>query len=210
MEDCLAAWATEFKTFSHLVKTEEWYATYLAQGQVTRDELMRLALMRLGFDDPERASRLGDAYATRRDAMLKLFPEVPGVIEKLKSRFPLGLVTNGPADVQRQEIATLGIQSDFQYIFIEGEMGRGKPLPEVFRHVESEVRAQPPEILFVGNSYAHDIRPAISAGWRTAWVRRPSDVSPSAGMPEEKPAGAPDPDLEIGNLTAILPLLGLA
>ncbi|MGQ4827965.1 HAD-IA family hydrolase, partial [Enterococcus faecalis] len=81
---------------------------------------------------------------------MKLFPDALPTLRALKAKYPLGLITNGPADVQRQEIATLGIVRFFDNIFIEGEMLVGKPEPEVFRKAEAAVGLRPQQILFVG------------------------------------------------------------
>jgi FMN phosphatase YigB (HAD superfamily) len=53
--------------------------------------------------------------------------------------------------------------------------------------------------------------PAMEAGWRTAWVRRPTDVAPSSrtGKPEARPEGSQPPDAETGDLTDLLDLLGV-
>ena len=161
--------------------------------------------------DEELAKQLSETYARERDGALELFEDTVEVLEELKPRYPLGLITNGPADIQRQEIETLGIGRYIDHVFIEGEMRFGKPEPEVFRRAEAAVGFSGPEILFVGNSFAHDIRPAIEAGWRSAWIRRPTDVPPSAapgGSPvEQAPEGAPEPDVVIGELRELLPLL---
>lgn len=65
----------------------------------------------------------------------------------------------------------------------------------------------------VGNSYSHDIRAALEFGWHAIWIRRPSDVPPSAAgetlEPEAFPAGAPEPDAVIGELSELLGLLGV-
>ena len=148
-----------------------------------------------------------------RDGALALFEETPEVLEALHGRYPLGLITNGPADIQRMEIATLGLERFFDHILIEGEMGEGKPRPSVFRHAESLMGVCASEILFVGNSYAHDVAPALEAGWHAIWVRRATDVPPSAGPgssePERLPEGGAEPDAVVGNLRDVLPMLGL-
>jgi putative hydrolase of the HAD superfamily len=207
----LTAWAESFRDFSPTLKKTDWYASYLRKGESTRTEQMRLMLHRLGITDDDLAKKLGDTYAFERDANLKLFPETLGVLDILRERYPLGLITNGPADVQRQEIETVGVGKYFDHVYIEGEMGRGKPLPEVFEMIANEVGKKPDEILFVGNSYAHDILPAIEAGWHTAWIRRDTDVAPSNAneQPEDKPSGAPDPDATIYDLREVLTLLGI-
>jgi putative hydrolase of the HAD superfamily len=207
LSEMLDHWAAAFRDFSKGLKESEYYAAYLKSGEVTRTELMRRTLARMGVENPEHAARLSEAYMRNRDRFLTLFPEALGFLERLRGKYPLGLITNGPADIQRQEIATLGIEPFFDHIFIEGEMGEGKPLLSVFRRAEAAVGLPPGALVFIGNSYHHDIRPAIEAGWRTVWVRRPSDVPPSASPgqsgPEDRPEGAPEPDLEVGSLDEI-------
>ncbi len=212
-DEMVQHWAAAFREFSPTLKQTGWYATYLKVGEPTRTEQMRLTLLRAGVDDSDHASRLSEAYASNRNQNLALFDDAIEVLDALSAKYPLGLITNGPADIQRQEIATLGIEKYFDRFYIEGEMGRGKPLPALFSHITSEAELEPHEIAMIGNSYAHDVQPAIEAGWTGIWIRRPSDVPPSAkdkaSKPEERPEGAPEPDAVIASLGELLPFFGL-
>lgn len=208
-EEMMAAWAAAFREFGGALKGSPWYPIYLQQGGVTRSEQMRLALERLGVADPALAHRMGDRYGELRDQNLKLFEESLEVLAALEQRFPLGLITNGPADIQRQEIATLGLVDRFEPVLIEGELGFGKPDPRVYAIARERMESrsgdlEPHEILMVGNSYGHDIKGALMAGWQTVWIRRPSDVSPSSEKPEERPPTDPEPHLEINDLRELL------
>ncbi len=211
--DLIMHWAAAFRGFAPHIKKTTWYEGYLKNAEPSRTEQMRLTLERLGISDPDHASKLSHAYMTERDRALKLFPDALHVLGLLKDRYPLGLITNGPADVQRQEIKTLQVESYFNNIYIEGEMGEGKPLLSVFNRAAAAVECQPHEVLMVGNSYGHDIKGALEAGWHAIWIRRDSDVPPSAdgkdSKPESKPEGAPEPDATIQTLSQLLPLLGL-
>lgn len=202
-------WAAAFRTYVKQIKNPEWYGEYLKSGEITRTEQMRRTLLEIGIVDEDRAVALSKSYMQERDRALRLFDDALPLLDALKKTYPLGLITNGPADVQRQEIDTLGIAHYFQTILIEGEMGEGKPNQAVFRRAENAVGLKSHEILFVGNSYAHDIQPAIEAGWKTVWVRRDTDVPPSSGGSalEPKPHGSPDPDRTIGELWELLPQL---
>lgn len=211
-DEMVEHWAAAFREFSPTLKQTGWYETYLKNGEPTRTEQMRLTLARIGQENPELARRLSDAYGDQRNANLQLFPDALEVLDWLKSRgVTLGLVTNGPADIQRQEIETLGIGSYFPHVYIEGEMGRGKPHKEVFDRIAHDVGLSGKQVLFVGNSYAHDIRPVLDAGWHAIWIRRPSDVPPSlkgkTAVPEERPEGAPEPDAIIGSLMELRTML---
>jgi putative hydrolase of the HAD superfamily len=210
-DEAIAAWAAEFRRYSEELKTSHWYEIYLNQGAVTRTEMMRQALEAMGVEDGGHAWRLSETYGEERNARLELFPEARNVLRALYGNFRLGLITNGPADVQRQEIATLGIGQYFDPVMIEGEMGIGKPHAAVFRRAEDLAGASGHEVVFVGNSYAHDIAPAIRAGWRTVWIRRASDVPPSAAQARREEIGAddPQPDATLGSLSDLPFLLGL-
>jgi putative hydrolase of the HAD superfamily len=208
------AWVLAFREFCPNLRDLGFYKKYLVEGGHTRVEQMRRTLGRLEHEDETLAQSLSDTYLERRHDALALFPDALDVLRKLSARYPLGLVTNGPADIQREEIRLLNIADYFTNVFIEGELGFGKPEPEVFRQAAEVVGFQPSELLFVGNSYRHDILPAIQAGWMTAWIRRDSDVPPSAPgispQPEQLPEGAPKPTLELSELSELLSPLGLA
>ncbi len=211
VDEMIRHWAAAFREFAPRIKKTEWYDGYLKSGEPTRTEQMRLMLDRMGIVDEERSNLLSQTYMESRNQALRLFPDAEFVIDKLSRRYPLGLITNGPADIQRQEIATLGIGPRFKVILIEGELGEGKPNASVFARAASAVGYPPGQILFVGNSYAHDVAPALSCGWRAVWIRRASDVPPSWGdeaiKPEEMPSGAEPPDAIIGSLSELLDLL---
>ncbi|MFN3728101.1 MAG: HAD family hydrolase [Fimbriimonadaceae bacterium] len=212
LEELLDAWAREFRVFAKEVKRPEWYSIYLQDGGVTRTEQMRRVLRGLGIDQEELAQRMSDFYGRHRNESLMLFPDAVAVLDELKQRgFGLGLMTNGPADVQRAEIATLGIGHYFDPVLIEGEVGEGKPLRSAFARAERLADSDPGELLFVGNSYRHDILPAITFGWHSVWIRRAGDVAPSlrgeTAKPEERRPEDPSPDYEINELSELLALL---
>jgi putative hydrolase of the HAD superfamily len=208
-EEMVVHWAAAFRGFAPTLKETGWYETYLKDAEPTRTEQMRRTLAELGIADEARAAALSEAYMRERNAHLRLFPDAIPVLNALKPRYPLGLITNGPADVQRQEIATLGIESYFANIYIEGEMGEGKPRRSVFSRAAAAVGCEPHELLMVGNSFGHDVAPALEYGWHAIWVRRASDIPPSATRMEEMPEGAAQPDAIIQHLSELLGLLSL-
>lgn len=207
VEQMVLHWADAFREFAPQLRELGLFERYLETGEPTRTEQMRRTLALAGVIDEERAKALSETYMRRRDANLRLFHDAIDVLENLSKRYPLGLITNGPADVQRQEVETLKIAHYFQNIFIEGEMKEGKPSPAVFARAANAVSCQPEEVLMVGNSFAHDVAAALNCGWHAIWVRRASDVAPSSKGVEEMPEGAPIPDAIIQNLSELFDLL---
>lgn len=199
-------WSVSFRYFVETLPRTHWYAKYLKQGETTRTELMRRTLEDIGVVDEGLAQSLSHTYHVERQAALTLFDDALRVLTEVSSTHKLALITNGPADIQREEIEKLGVGPFFPFAFIEGEMGFGKPDRRVFDLATETLRVEPSEAVMVGNSYRHDIRPAADYGMRSVWVRRTSDVPPTSttGRPEERPEGAPEPDLVVGSLSAIL------
>ncbi len=210
VEQMLQLWAEEFTVLSHEISEPLWYPRYCESGETTRRELMRRVLVRLGIHDSSKAQAMSDTYYVERHAGLELFPESIEVLEALSRKFRLAMITNGPADIQRQELEKLQISRFFDPILIEGEMKMGKPHPGVMSRLEELAGCRATDVLMVGNSYKHDIAPAISAGWQTVWIRRDTDVAPSSktGKPEELPLGGEMPDLIISDLRELLEEVG--
>jgi putative hydrolase of the HAD superfamily len=211
VEKCIHAWARTFRVFAPSLRKEGWFGTYLKLGGPTRTEQMRLTLLELGHDDLERAASLSSSYLEERDKALKLFDDAAEVLQTLGGRYPLGLITNGPADIQRMEIETLGIAHFFQTILIEGELGQGKPHASVFRLAEKNLGSAAERSLMIGNSYAYDVLPAMEFGWHGIWIDRPGDVGPSdpafPAVRETIPSGSRQPDAIFGDLRLLLDLL---
>lgn len=199
-EKAVEAWKSVFTSFSPEVKQSHWYERYLETGEPTRTEHMRRMLTKLGIEDEAKAAQLSERYAFFRDANLRLFDEAEDVLRFLKGKFKLGLITNGPADIQRQEIATLGIAPYFDQILIEGEFKIGKPHLEIFDDARNRWGFEPHEMLFVGNAFAHDVQGAKNAGWHALWVNKDGEINPGDD---------PQPDATITDLWEVVAWVGL-
>lgn len=158
-------------------------------------------LMRYGVtvsDAPTAARRW---YQTNRFHGLRLFDDaIPTltVARTGESRRRLGLVTNGPAEVQRAKIELLGVEQHVDFVVVSGEFGVAKPDPSIFAHALDRGGARAGEALFVGDSAEFDIAGAYGAGIRSVWVNR-------TGRPWDHRNFAPDH--EVQTLTELQRLL---
>lgn len=147
------------------------------------DELRRLAWSALlrdrGRDDEELAGKLSSAYSQiRKETGLRLFDGVSQLIDDLKPRYPLGIVTNGPSDMQWPKLRELGLVDRFDGIVVAGDRGFFKPDPRPFVEILELLDAEAKTALFVGDSFEHDIIGAHGAGMRTAWIRSDGKTPP--------------------------------
>jgi 2-haloacid dehalogenase len=157
-----------------------WRAAYLkntyAEGSYRPYEtLVGEAAVEVGLS-PELADILACRYSE-----LAPWPEVPELLGRLHSRFPLGVVTNCSEALGRVAAARTGIS--FDTIVTAERVGFYKPRPEPYRLALDELGVPPEECLFVAGS-AYDLFGAAGVGMPIYWHDR-------VGM--AMPPGAPPP-----------------
>jgi putative hydrolase of the HAD superfamily len=104
----------------------------------------------------------------------ELYPEVPGVLEKLQPRFQLAVISNFDGRL-RFILQHLGISNYFSYIFISGELGADKPDPEIFRRAVTVMHLNADEVLHVGDDPERDWKAASAAGLSIFRLDRPKN-----------------------------------
>jgi 2-haloalkanoic acid dehalogenase type II len=163
---------------------------FLTLAEATRVSLARaFAEYRLETDPEPYVERLQEEW--RR---AKAYPEVPAVLEALDG-VPRAVVSNADDAMLREILARNGLE--FDAIITSKSCRTYKPGPEIFKAAMRELGTPPSEILHVGDSLEADVAGARKVGIATAWVNR--------GREAIRPDG-PRPDLEIEDLTGVLPL----
>lgn len=92
------------------------------------------------------------------------------VLENLKSRYPMVLVSNFYGNVQAV-LEDFGLLSLFDKIIESAIVGVRKPDPEIFRLGVEELNLSPDSIVVIGDSYSKDIVPATKNGCQTIWLK---------------------------------------
>jgi putative hydrolase of the HAD superfamily len=156
-----------------------------------------------GFGGAEEAAVAAEWYREHRLHSLALFADAIETLTAVRQASPgrrIGLVTNGPSDIQRAKIAHLGVEAHVDFIIVSEEFGVWKPDPAIFAEALRLGAAAPDDAIFIGDSAEHDIAGALSAGIRTVWINR--NRSPW-------PLESPPPDYEAEDLRAVRRLLGV-
>ena len=180
----------------------EWSPDYVREG-------WRLLLERHAAPDDATASDAAASYAAADaayeeyeaawPALMRLFDESLVVLDAVRARYPLVLLTNGNTAHQRMKIEAHDLARWFRHVVVSEEAGLVKPDPAIFAHAIAPLGARPEAALHVGDMRSQDIAGARAAGWQSAWVNR-------AGAPA---ADEHHPDVEIASLDELLDLLGL-
>ena len=104
----------------------------------------------------------------------KLYPEVLDVLEQLRERFQLAVISNFDGRL-RLILQNLGISKYFAHVFISSELGADKPDPEIFRRALKVMHLDADEVLHVGDDPERDWKAAKEAGLLVFQLDRPKN-----------------------------------
>jgi putative hydrolase of the HAD superfamily len=152
-----------------------------------------VALAELGIPcDGPLIHKLVEVYHTHLPT-LTLPPESRAVLEDLKTRYTLGLLTDGFLPTQRLKVQALGIEHYFQAILYTEELGREfwKPSPRGFEKLLERLGARLEETVYVADNERKDFIAPNRLGLLTIQVLRPSGLyqqpsSPADAAPKVK------------------------
>lgn len=161
-----------------------------------------------GIESPEAAQQAVEWYRTNRFYDLRLFVDARLTLTALRSYRTadgscrvrrLGIITNGPADVQRDKVDLLGLRALVDFVIISGEFGVEKPDPRIYEEAMRLGGATPDATVFVGDAPQIDILGAKNAGIRSIWVNRSGE---RWAVPDHAPTR------EVSDLASLLTLVG--
>ncbi|MDQ3694966.1 MAG: HAD family hydrolase [Chloroflexota bacterium] len=162
--------------------------------------------LRFGIEVPGAAAAAAAWYQGNPFHDLILFPDVVSTLRALRnlepsggtlSRRRLGVITNGPAEIQREKTELLGIGTLVDFVLISGELGIEKPDPLIFAAAMRLGGVSAAETVFVGDDPRIDVLGARGSGMRSVWMNRTG-----ATWNED----APPPTREVSDLVSLIDL----
>lgn len=108
-----------------------------------------------------------------RSRFAELSPVLPGavaLVDRLATRFRLGLIANQGAECRRW-LDELGLLRHFEVVALSEEVGSYKPEPELYRRALDAANVAPGQCVMIGDRLDNDIAPAVALGMATVWVR---------------------------------------
>ena len=108
--------------------------------------------------------KISEQYITYLSTFPHLFEGAIELLEALKSRFRLHIITNGFDKVQQFKIENSGIESFFEFVFTAEKVGFKKPHPEIFIQSLKTVNTTAEASIMIGDSFEADILGALNQG----------------------------------------------
>ncbi len=163
--------AHEFHEVYHPLNEALW-VLYRAD-KITKDELNRTRFLKplehYGIHDVELADHLSEDYVYWSPRIVRLIPGTMELLEYLKSKYHLHLITNGFEEVQDTKLTLSGMKPYFETLTVSEEVGVKKPNPEIFQYALRKANAKAEDSLMIGDEMAVDIDGARAAGMDTVF-----------------------------------------
>lgn len=146
----------------------------IEQGTLSMDELRAVRWQRIFEKMGLRADGPAFEEVFRRFLYHSHVP-VPGAleaVERLKTRYPLYIVSNGEHQQQINRLSLAGLMPAFQGLFSSEALGAKKPDPRFFAGCLEQMQKdlpdlQPKNVLIIGDSLEADMKGGQQAGWQT-------------------------------------------
>lgn len=158
-----------FKYFYQRYKeiNDRYWGQY-RKGKITKAflnvERFHTTFKEFGIDDRDFAETFANEYLANAPLKNTLFPDVHEVLQYLKNKYSLHMITNGFEEVQEKKIKTTGLRKYFKTITTSEEAGVKKPDIEIFNYALKKAGANPIESLMIGDNIEVDIIGAKNAG----------------------------------------------
>ena len=104
----------------------------------------------------------------------------------------IGILTAGESKHQWNKVDMLGLDRWFDRgnVIVSGDTPYMKPDIELFRMFEKKFGLTSEDLWMIGDSYKHDIKGALDAGWHALWINRrflgPQEITPDITVESDK------------------------
>lgn len=97
---------------------------------------------------------------------LRPFPDVSELLDALRVRYRLGLLSDGYLSVQQRKLDALGLADRFDAIVFSDEWGRAawKPSPQPFQVILERLKAEPARVIYIADNPLKDFLGAREVG----------------------------------------------
>ena len=138
-------------------------------GEITQQQLrygrLKDVFVALNYDiSEEQLKEISDEYVALLPTNNHLFEGAVEVLEYLKSKYSLHIITNGFQDVQNLKMKNANIHHYFETITNSENAGFKKPHPAIFEYALTAANAQKCDSIMIGDCIEADVQGALDCG----------------------------------------------
>ncbi|MEQ9425508.1 MAG: YjjG family noncanonical pyrimidine nucleotidase [Cyclobacteriaceae bacterium] len=152
------------KTFS-IVNDELWHGFHL--GTISKDEIrerrFHQVFNQMGMNNVEFIPEFSNAYIKECPTKGFVIPGAIELLDYLKGKYQLHIITNGFEDIQHIKMSTTGMDKYFDEIIISGLVGYRKPQRQIFNIALERTGGRRKSSIMIGDNLNSDVIGARNA-----------------------------------------------
>lgn len=164
---------TKYKEINELL----W--TLYREDKLTKDELrwkrFSDTLIHFKITDNGIGEKMGDYYVHHSPRQTELFPFTIDVLDYLKEKYQLHIITNGFEEVQHIKLKESNIAHYFNNVILSEKVGVKKPHPYIFKKAMQLAKSKPENSIMIGDDWYADIYGAKRVGMDSVYFN-PNDL----------------------------------
>ena len=122
-----------------------------------------MILTELGLDEKDIPDDISDVYLKICPTKGKVIPDTFEVLDYLKGRYQMHIITNGFDDIQDTKLNSSNLRGYFDKVFTAEGVGFKKPSKEMFEKAVEWIGTDKRSCVMVGDNIETDIKGAINA-----------------------------------------------
>lgn len=154
-------------------------------GQISASDLQQRRFEPYAATLGVSALQLNNEFLQAMATLCTLLPGARELLDFLKGKARLGIITNGFTAMQQARLEHCGVADLFDPLVISEQIGVAKPDPQIFQHAFEQLgRPDKNSILMVGDNPHSDVLGAQNAGIASCWLNvtaqpLPAGISPT-------------------------------
>lgn len=150
----------------HKTNFELWDLYHLGEVDqpYIRTQRFRMVMKLLGVTDFDFFQELSSDYLSYCPRRSNLMPYALEVLEYLKPRYRMSVITNGFAEIQDIKLASAGLTGYFDEVITSEQAGSLKPHAEIFNYALKKVGMSCVDCVMIGDNPTTDIQGAREVG----------------------------------------------
>lgn len=182
-KECLMEIYTDYGYNQYYATFADYYNVYMPSnhhlwglyrnGEINKDQLIverfLVPIRQFGIDDAVYAKNLSDDFLERTTCKTKLVDGTMELLEYLKPKYDMHILSNGFREVQYKKIENSGLKPYFDKIILSDDVGVNKPHADFFTYALQHTHARNAETLMIGDSWEADILGAYNSNIPQLW-----------------------------------------
>lgn len=143
------------------------------KGEISKDELIieRLQYPFRPYKEFDKAFiyALNDDFLNRTTEKTKLLPYAIEILQYLRKKYKLYILSNGFEEVQYKKMSNSGLSPFFEDVVLSDRIGAPKPSPRIFHEAMKVAGSSVEDTIMIGDNWDADVVGAKGVGMDQIW-----------------------------------------